>query len=157
MLNEKTVATTAPYQDSKPSVPALLVCAFQSDQSTSYPQCGVHLLKKYLTAQALGGFLVWGERGKGSQNKHWLDYFKVHLLLKHTYINLTQDTGRRSYTGECLWLVLGRLLRIIRMLQFSCFLMTHSCTPTFTFPNMVSSSCMQGAAGKGGICWQYIW
>lgn len=60
MLNEKTVATTAPYQDSKPSVPALLACAFQSDQSTPYQQRGVHLLKKYFTAQALGGFLVWG-------------------------------------------------------------------------------------------------
>lgn len=155
MLNEKTVATTAPYQDSKPSVPALLACAFQSDQSTPYQQRGVHLLKKYFTAQALGGFLVWGGRrgrGKESQNKHWLDYFKIHLLLKHTYINLTQDTGRWSDTGECLWLVLGRLIRIIRMLQFSCLLMTHPRTPTFTFPNTVSSSCVQRAAGKGGIC-----
>lgn len=134
MLNEKTVATTAPYQDSKPSVPALLVCTFQSDQSTSYQQRGMHLLKKYFTAQALGGFLVWGERGKGSQNKHWLDYFKVHLLLKHTHINLTQDTGRWSYTEECLWLVLGRLLRIIRVCQFSSFLMTPFMHPNLLFP-----------------------
>lgn len=57
MLNEKTVPTTTPYQDLRPSVAALLVYTIWSDQSTSYQQWGMYLLKKYFTALDLDVFL----------------------------------------------------------------------------------------------------
>lgn len=101
-INEKTAATTTPYQDLRPSVTALLSVHILEWPIYLIPTVRYISLKEIFTAWALDGFLMWGKDARRARINTALIILRCTSYSNH--VNKSHPTYKKV---ELHW---GRLL-----------------------------------------------